>query len=704
MMNLLKKCGLALFLITYVASSFAQSILDEDTFDTDLSGWTSTTGWDWSADGRANSATNFWDGRPPIGSVSGPGALAYRAAEGDIASVVSRPYNFTDNSAVFLRFTQYYRRWMGATRLNILIGGEVVQSFQVNGNVGVNIETSHRDLQIFDISEEVGNSQNVQLEFIFTGTNYFWLIDDVQFFDSYPYPQTRPSFFGDSLATFGAPYENYQVDTAGWAYVPNQLVVQFAVGVTEPEKQAIRDTVGAVKISSCVCDRLELWELTNDPFNYGDDVGPNGGSIGILSNKKGTGSTSKVDGVDYNYYNGTQLQNLPDMPIQELTPNDLLPFAISPVDALRIAILDTGLDITHAWVREFIYQIPDVGDEECLINDPIGWNFVDSLNNVFDDNSHGTHVAGIVAETLRTLNQDQDNCSYQILPYKTHDEHGIATLFNVTCGTYQAIQDSARIINDSWGFYGDPSEILQNALDSVELAGAYVVSAAGNEGIRLDTLLQYPACYANNNMISVAAELSDAEGNIALANFSNISNTLVDIAAPGVGILSAIPQPDYAVVQIDSLATKSGTSMAAPAVSAALAVAYCAGPLEAKDRLLDCAQQFEPYFPDIIQARRLELNKVCITPVDRIPEQEGVQFSLYPNPASQYIQVRAEAEGGFTQLRVVDMRGVTMLEHQQDSWFTGQATDLNLTALPAGSYFLQIQQEDAYWVTKFIKI
>lgn len=703
-MNVLKKYCLVLFLMACAVPSFTQSILDEDTFDTDLNGWTSSTGWEWSEDGRANSTTNFWAERPPIGSVSGPGALAYRASEGDIASVVSRPYDFIGNPSVFLRFTQYYRRWMGATRLNIIIDGAIVQSFQLNANVGVNIETSHRDLQIFDISEEAGDRENVQLEFIFEGTNYFWLIDDVQFFDDYPYPQTRPAFFGDSLATFGEPYNNYQVDTAGWAYVPNQLVVQFAAGVTEPEKQAIRDTVGAVKISTCVCDRLELWELTNDPFNYGDGQGPNGGSIGILSNKKGTGSTAKVDGVDYNYYNGTQLQNRLDVPIQALTSTDLLPFANSPVDALRIAILDTGLDITHQWISEFIYRIPDVGDDDCLINDPIGWNFVDSLNNVFDDNSHGTHVAGIVAATLRTLNQDQDNCSYQILPYKTHDEHGIATLFNVTCGTYQAIQDSARIINDSWGFYGDPSEILQNALDSVELAGAYVVSAAGNEGLRLDTLLQYPACYANNNMISVAAEFLDANGNIALAGFSNISNNLVDIAAAGDSIRSSLPRPTFGAVQQHLLGTKSGTSMAAPAVSAALAVAYCAGPLTAKDRLLDCADQFEPYFPDIIQARRLELNKVCITPVDRILGDEQAQFSLYPNPASQYIQVRAEAEGGLTQLRVVDMRGVTMLEYQQTSWLTGQVTDVNLTTLPAGSYFLQIQQEDAYWVTKFIKL
>ena len=88
MMNLLKKCCLVLLLMSFFSSSFAQSLLDEDTFDNGLNGWTSSTGWDWSEDGRANSSSNFWNDRPPIGSVSGPGALAYRAAEGDIASLV----------------------------------------------------------------------------------------------------------------------------------------------------------------------------------------------------------------------------------------------------------------------------------------------------------------------------------------------------------------------------------------------------------------------------------------------------------------------------------------------------------------------------------------------------------------------------------------------------------------------------------------
>eukprot|EP00903_Cladosiphon_okamuranus_P000764 g762.t1 len=304
------------------------------------------------------------------------------------------------------------------------------------------------------------------------------------------------------------------------------------------DKQMIRDTVGAVRIDSCACGQLELWQMTDNVLNYGDSLHSFMGTIGILSNQKGTGSTSKVDGVDLNYYNGTQLMDIMDIPLGPLTPADIANIPLSPPDedAVRIAVLDTGVDITHSGVRNFIYRSADDltdmfdNDDNCIINDPVGWNYVDSLNNVFDDNGHGTHVAGIIAKTLEQLQSEGDDCVYQILPYKTHDEHGISTLFDVACATYQAIEDDAAVINDSWGFYGDPSIILQNALDTAELEGVYVVSAAGNEGLRLDTLLQYPACYDNANIISVAADGVDPNGILSIADFSNISNTLVDSA------------------------------------------------------------------------------------------------------------------------------------------------------------------------------
>ncbi len=706
---------LACFL--YALPTQTQTLLDQNTFDEGLEGWESNNGWDWSSDGASDFPDSYWDDRDSIRSVSGRGSIRYKAnPQSDIGQIISRPFTFVDQDQLFLRFTQYCRKYTAAntfTRVRIYINGAPALTLDLNQNLGTNIETDNGDLQIIDLSSvaPVEGEYAVQVEFEFIGQYYFWLIDDVQFFDSYPFPQTRPEFFGDSLAAFGAPYDDYEVDTAGWAYVPQQLVVQFATGVTEVEKQLFRDTVGAVRIDTCACNRIELWELTDNVLNYGDTLHPFGGTIGILSNKKGTGSTSKIDGVDLNYYNGTQLADIADVPIMGLTAADISSFPLSPVDAVKIAILDTGVDITHESILPFIYRSDDSledaldNDNNCIINDPIGWNYVDSLNNVFDDNGHGTHVAGIVAETLRQLSYDSDGCTYQILPYKTHDEHGISTLFDVTCATYQAVEDGAAVINDSWGFYGDPSIILQNALDTADVNGLYVVTAAGNEGIELDTLLQYPACYDNVNIISVAADSSDVNGNAGIADFSNFSQLLVDIAAPGVDIRSALPRPGPTAPQMHIFGTKSGTSMAAPVVSAALAKSYCFGPLEADVRVLECATQLPQYTDEVVDGRSLNLNIFCLTDDEDLGpgiSQDG--FTVYPNPANDQVFLRSQVDHGSTSLQVLSLDGRILHQLDQLNWSRDQIVELDIRALPAGMYIVRVQEGAKLWSTKLIKL
>lgn len=707
-------CLLAYALL--ILPAHAQNLLDQNTFDEGLEGWVSSEGWDWSPDGTSDFPDSFWGDRDSIRSVSGRGAIRYKAnPQTDIGRIISRTFNFVDQDELFLRFTQYCRKYIAAntfTRVRIYINGAPALTVDVNQNLGTNLETDNNDLQILDLSAVAPpeGEYTVQVEFEFIGQYYFWLVDDVQFFDSYPFPQTRPEFFGDSLAAFGAPYDDYEVDPGGWAYVPQQLVVQFAAGVTEAEKQLFRDTVGAIRIDTCACNRIELWELTDNALNYGDTLHPFGGSIGILSNKKGTGSTSKIDGVDLNYYNGTQLANIPDIPLMGLTPADLVNVPLSPADAIKIAVLDTGVDITHESVLPFIYRSEDTledvldNDNNCIINDPIGWNYVDSLNNVFDDNGHGTHVAGIIAETLRQLAYDADGCTYQILPYKTHDEHGISTLFDVTCGTYQAVEDGAAIINDSWGFYGDPSIILQNALDTAQLNGLYIVTAAGNEGIELDTLLQYPACYNNANIISVAADSTDAAGSIGLADFTNFSQSLVDIAAPGVDIRSSLPRPGPTAPQTHIFGTKSGTSMAAPAVSAALAKSYCFGPLEADMRVLECAIQVPQYTSEIIDGRSLNLNIFCLTPNEDIPPPEAIAgFEVYPNPTSDRVFLRANDHWEATDLQILSLDGKLLYRASQLSWYPDQLLEIDLQDLPAGMFIVRVQEGSRLWSTKIVK-
>jgi hypothetical protein len=121
-----------------------------------------------------------------------------------------------------------------------------------------------------------------------------------------------------------------------------------------------------------------------------------------------------------------------------------------------------------------------------------------------------------------------------------------------------------RVSNNSWGGPGF-SQALSDAIQRASAAGIVFVAAAGNEGNDNDSAASYPAGYESPNVVSVAA--IDRQQN--LASFSNYGLTTVDIAAPGVDILSTVP---------GGYASYSGTSMATPHVSGALALLFSIEP------------------------------------------------------------------------------------------------------------------------------
>ena len=122
-----------------------------------------------------------------------------------------------------------------------------------------------------------------------------------------------------------------------------------------------------------------------------------------------------------------------------------------------------------------------------------------------------------------------------------------------------AVANGAKISNNSWdgGGYG---QALKGAIVRADAAGHLFVAAAGNDGKNNDATPQYPASYNNPNIISVAA----TDDNDALASFSNYGASSVDVAAPGVNILSTRPHNSYGIY--------SGTSMATPRVTGVAAL------------------------------------------------------------------------------------------------------------------------------------
>jgi subtilisin family serine protease len=173
---------------------------------------------------------------------------------------------------------------------------------------------------------------------------------------------------------------------------------------------------------------------------------------------------------------------------------------------------------------------------------------------VNDDHGHGTHVSGIIAAAGNNGNGIAGlNWNARIMPLKVLDAHGDGSTDKAVSAVYFAVDNGAKVINASWG--GDTfSQAMLDALTYANAKGVVFVTAAGNEGANNDASKSYPASYRLPNVLSVASV--DRGGQLAFD--SNIGATTVDLAAPGVDIVSTVP---------GGFATYSGTSMATAFVS-----------------------------------------------------------------------------------------------------------------------------------------
>jgi len=214
---------------------------------------------------------------------------------------------------------------------------------------------------------------------------------------------------------------------------------------------------------------------------------------------------------------------------------------------ITVAILDTGCDVTHPDLIERI-----IGGRNFTGDD-------DGHPDVFIDyNGHGTHVAGTIAASHNGIGVVGVAPEANLLSLKVLDRNGSGQYDWIINGINYAVEQKVDIISMSLGGSQDVIELHQ-AIQNAVANQILVVCAAGNEGDGQSTSdeLSYPAYY--NEVISV--------GSIDLqrhsSEFSN-SNNEIDLVAPGEGILSTYLNGKYA--------TLSGTSMATPHISGALAL------------------------------------------------------------------------------------------------------------------------------------
>lgn len=217
---------------------------------------------------------------------------------------------------------------------------------------------------------------------------------------------------------------------------------------------------------------------------------------------------------------------------------------------VAVAVLDTGIDYRHPQLSgRVVYCINTLGTRLYKGTD---------LSKCADRNGHGTHVAGIIAASLDNVGVAGVAPKVRLVAVKVLSDSGSGYYSDIAEGIVEAVKAGVKILSMSLGGSSDAS-VLRDASYWAYQQGAVQVVAAGNSGDGNPSTnnVGYPARYSW--VIAVAA----VDQNYAIPAWSS-DGPEVDVAAPGVNILSTYPGGRYAYM--------SGTSMATPHVTGVVAL------------------------------------------------------------------------------------------------------------------------------------
>jgi thermitase len=328
----------------------------------------------------------------------------------------------------------------------------------------------------------------------------------------------------------------------------NRLIVQFHSNVTKSQCMKIHKQMGATMVN-CI-DELNCHVVSTE-----NDM---------EKCRRGYSCCKEVEfiekdiGVKIDPIKGNAIPNDPGFTqqwglLKVLAPNAWSISKKTP-PRISIAILDTGIDQNHEDLHA-----------KLILNQ----NFTDS-DTADDLNGHGTHVAGIAgAMTNNALGvAGMSYNAASLMNIKVLGDDGFGLVSWVAQGIVYAANQGAKVINLSLSS-STHSKLLRRAiLYAWRDKRVVIVAAAGNDSTNTR---EFPAAY--NPVISVAA----TNKNDRKAGFSNYGSRWVDVAAPGVKILSTTPNHPHEISCLN-YCTLSGTSMSTPFVSGLAALIYATNP------------------------------------------------------------------------------------------------------------------------------
>jgi len=382
-------------------------------------------------------------------------------------------------------------------------------------------------------------------------------------------------------------------------YWPKRVRVKFYENTSEEEKDFLRKSHNASSIKAIPFINGELWEV--------EEV-----EAAIETYRRRVSTEPKIKSMTPDYViRASELRARNKILIESFLRNHSDghddPVSIETKEPVVCAVLDSGIDYKHSALKDKILT------EDGKV---VGYDFVDDDDDPMDDCGHGTHVAGIIAGVANEYDNSNVTTTNGIWPVKliplkilrrsdTPNEFGKYECIGSQTDAILALEYvqnhaeeySIKCTNNSWDVnYMDDD--LDSAIKAEAEAGRLFVFAAGNahyNGPENNDVFSpyYPGSltYSENdniiqdNIISVCS----VNSNHILSHFSNYGQQSIDLCALGDDIRSTYPNGEYI--------KDSGTSMAAPYVTATVMVLWSAYPYltmsEVKTHILASTKQIQ---------------------------------------------------------------------------------------------------------------